>query len=156
MSKWKRYKVKSGKHRSVLFGYKVFWGKRSLDFYFRTNDSWRWENTSGISKVYGLSCGMHQDNSMRLGFRCIDGDMWAYAYSYADGVRRSEKLCRLLSDQEYFCRISVESGEWVIRLAGITARHPFGRLRRFGFRCHPYVGGTYTLGHDWVVEIREV
>ena len=155
MSKWINYKVRAGKHSSALFGYKVYWGKLSMDFSFQTNKTWLWDNVSGISKVYGLSSGMHQVNSMRLGYRCVDGVMWAYSYSYHDGERESAKLCTLEPDREYKCRISVEDGFWVIRIGDSVGRHPFGRRRLFGFRCHPYVGGTYTLNKDWNVRIRE-
>jgi hypothetical protein len=32
---------------------------------------------------------------------------------------------------------------------------PGGELKNWGYMLNPYIGGTFTLDHDWSVDIKE-
>ena len=96
----------------------------------------------------------HQENRCELGYKYSNDHMIIGAYANADGVPYRGAIDTLLSNRTYLCRISLEWGQWVIRVNGKEWRCPAGKDFKIGVRLNPYLGGTYTLNEDWDVLIR--
>ena len=129
--------------------------KESLDFEFQTNDTWIWTvEATGWSKITGIGWMWdHQENRCELGYKYLNGYMIIGGYANADGERFMGNIDTLQTDRTYFCRISLEFNEWVIRINGKQWKCPAGKDFDIGVRMNPYAGGTYVLNEDWKVLI---
>ena len=129
-----------------------------MDFWFTTNDTWIWEDqigSHGWSKIRGFSEGNHTQNSLRLGYRYNSPYMITGLYA-----RVNRNIVAIYADTiqpncTYFCQLAREGDYYVMRMNGKEVRCRAGNGKKWGYVCYPYVGGDYTINHDWKVLINE-
>ena len=153
------FTVPAYKHRSSYYLDRT-WNKKSMDFYFTTNDTWIWEDqypggSHGWSKVRGFSEGLHSQNSLRLGYRYNSPHMIVGLYAKVNGNQVSRYLDTLEMNCTYFCQLAREGNEYVLRINGKEVRCKAGNGKKWGYLCYPWIGGEYIVKHDWNVLIKE-
>jgi hypothetical protein len=161
---WKTYVVKSGHHSSgEINPIKLNFDKISFDF--KADSTWYYNlpSNSGWNKIHGISHGHHQNNSSaRLVYRCIDGQILEVgAYCYVNGKSPQENpwqkdvIDTIQPGSVYHCSISRAHGKYIIEFENKKWVCPAGKDLNWGYLLNPYIGGEFTLNHDWKVEIRD-
>jgi len=177
------FKIKKGK-KSFRGPRWNFIGKNKKEFntkaYFHQDCGYRLnENYDQINKLTGWSYNFfpfydkenkswkpgHHKNSVRFGWRCVDGiEIEILAYAYIDGVRRSKKLLEMNTeewvhlnfketDSYYIFKIIRENGESSIaRFKKNTTQKGF--LGLFISRLYPYFGGRIASPHNMSIELK--
>jgi hypothetical protein len=161
---WKLYVVKAGNHSANKISLPRI-SPDGIDFSFKVNSSWYYpaQENPGWSKIRGISQGHHKNNSSaRLGYQCLnDSVLVVGAYCYIDGVSPQENpiqkgiIDTVQPGNEYHCIISRENGKYVFNFEGRKWECPAGKDKKWGYILNPYIGGEYTLDHDWSCEIRD-
>jgi hypothetical protein len=164
-NRWRTVTIKEGKHSyypSIQFIYDV----NEIDFYFKTNDSWFYPEPerNGWSKLRGFSKGLHHDgSSARLVYKCVDDTLLlAGAYCYVNGVHPNEGtgqqavLDTLKANELYHCRIVHEDNKFKFYFEDKYWACDSGETSNWGYMLNPFIGGVFTLGHDWTIDILDV
>jgi len=161
---WKTYVIKSG-HHSTMDLNPIKMNLNKISFEFKADSSWYYllPDNSGWNKIRGLSHGHHQSNSSaRLGYRCFgDSILVVGAYCYVDGVspQKNEDLKEIIDTIQpgriYHCTISRENGKYIIDFEHRKWIGPAGKDLKWGYLLNPYIGGDFTLDHDWIIEIKD-
>ena len=178
-----KFKVKRNK--------KFFWGPRwnffgrnkgefNVKALFEMNCQYRLtENYDQINKLTGQSFNFfpfydkktkswksgHHKNSIRFGWRCVDGEeIEILAYAYVDGVRKSKKMMEVKveewvhlnfkeTESYYTFKVVVENGDSSIaRFKKNTTKKGF--LGLFIHRLYPYFGGKLTSPHSMRIDLK--
>jgi predicted oxidoreductase len=153
------YTVKANNERCAHWP-NVFHGKNALDFWFKTNSTWLWTDStsyhshSGWAKIAGLSDGSHRNNSYRLGYKCEYGVMVVALFVERGSRYLSEILDTLQVNSTYHCRLAREGGYYVARINGKEARIEAGKDRKLGYKLFPCMAGSFTLNHNWTVPVK--
>ena len=178
--KWITYEIKEGNHFSELKGW--FWKKikinleedNVLDFRVVFTKSCLYDARKvgqHINKLYGVACGQHHENSVRIGWRCesrIYGRFSLWAYCYNNGKLSIELLANTYVDNIERLRIEVSKSEMTAKLIDDNnyptsiAQHTeyleqhrdcpkLGRYKLF-----PYFGGEAVAPHDMEIRIYEI
>ena len=74
-------------------------------------------------------------------------------YVWADGVRDMFAIDTVVNGV-YYCDIGRVGGEWHLTFKGKTYVSKAGERRDFNSRLYPYIGGSETVDHDWIVPIK--
>jgi hypothetical protein len=161
---WKTYIVKAGHHSATEIN-PIKLNVNKIKFEFKADSTWYYNlpSNSGWSKIRGISHGQHQNNSSaRLAYRCMDGKFLEVgAYCYVDGVspQQNQSLKGVIDTIQpgrvYHCTISRSKGKYMIDFENKRWTCPAGKDLNWGYKLNPYIGGEYTLDHDWKVEIRD-
>ncbi|HEX2901319.1 MAG TPA: hypothetical protein VHS96_16505 [Bacteroidia bacterium] len=113
-----------------------------------------------ISKLYGISYGLHHDCSARIGWRSDGTRIEVLSYVYTARDKRSSEHLAFIDVQEWH--------EFKLERIGKTARISMdgGPVQTFqllapakvGYRLFPYFGGTVPAPHEmWIgVEVLEL
>lgn len=156
------YTVKAGKHtinggRIMILKYGYY------DFLVSTNDTWIWDvpENNGFSKVTGIGfIRAEMKNSARLVYinkSENSHEFWAYFYVENVSPQLDETLKKKLIDVEigktYKGRVGYENGYFFVEINGEQYSVP-AKGHGTPYLMNPYIGGTYTIGHDWIVKIR--
>ena len=164
MSKWQRHIIKAGKKRDVTIGMLLKglrWNKDSIKGQFKVSDTW-YNDVNAILKIVGFSDGLHQKNSVRLGWTGHNNIMWLHSYCYINGVSPQEN-----TEQKYRFKIQIfpddlvtfniyrkngfyginimvekSDGSWEGDLWSIKA----GKNKRWGYMLYPNMDGR--INHD--------
>lgn len=109
----------------------------------------------------------HQKDSVRFGWRCINGiDIEIMAYAYIDGVRKDRMMLSISAeewvslnfketDSYYIFSAISESGEAAI-VKFKKNRTKKGFLGLFIHRLYPYFGGKIAAPHNMRIELKYV
>jgi len=161
---WEKYVIKKGHHSSGGIN-PIKIGLDKISFDFKANDTWYYDlpDNSGWNKIRGISHGHHQNNSSaRLAWRCFGDSMLVVgAYCYVDGIspqdNNSQKdiIDTIQPGITYHCEISREHDRYVIEFENKKWEGPAGKDLNWGYKLNPYIGGNFTLDHDWMIEIRD-
>lgn len=161
---WHTIVVKQGNHSCNDLS-KMILNCDEIKFQFRTNNSWYYKapENPGWNKIRGFSFGQHQNNSSaRLGYQCLnDSVLVVGAYCYVDGVSPQENpdykaiLDTIMPGKVYTCTIKRENDNFVFYFGDKTWMCPAGKNQNWGYLLNPYIGGTFTLDHDWIVDIKD-
>ena len=161
-TKWTRYVIEAGDHSCEKIS-KQLMGVDVIDFSFRTNNTWYYYETKsqGWNKIRGFSHGHYQNNSSaRLTYKCIDDTLLIVgAYCYVNGIspqqnaRQKIILDTISTNNEYHCRIIREDGMYKFYFEDKYWDCPAGEELSWGYKLNPYIGGSFTLRHDWMVDI---
>lgn len=164
-NKWKTYVVKAGQHSSGGISQPLT-GTDRIEFEFKANDTWFYTPPSnpGWNKIRGLSHGHHQNNSSaRLGYQCLNGNTLVIGgYCYADGTSPQQDnslkgvIDTIQPGNTYHCVIHRMDDEYRFQINGKTWQCRAGEDLNWGYLLNPYIGGSFTLDHDWTVEIRDI
>jgi hypothetical protein len=162
---WKTYVVKAG-HHSGTGSLHMITGVNEIDFKFKTDSSWYYVMPAepGWNKIRGFSEGHHQTNSSaRLGYQCIDDTLLVVGgYCYKDGVSPQENndlkgiIDTIQPGQQYHCIIKREDGKYKFFFEEKYWDCPAGENLNWGYLLNPYIGGDFTLDHDWKVRIKDI
>ena len=163
---WKRYTVQAGKHSNGRLG-KLLLGSDMISFEFIADSSWYYSSAlpPGWSKIRGISHGHHQNNSSaRLGYQCLhDSVLIVGAYCYIDGVspQENQQIQKGIIDTiqpgiTYHCNIYRKDDFYHVDFQDKTWLCPAGKDLAWGYRLNPYIGGEFTLDHDWNVMIKDL
>ena len=164
-NRWRTIRINEGKHSyypSIQFIYNV----NEIEFYFKTNESWYYPEPerNGWSKLRGFSKGLHHDgSSARLVYKCVDDTLLlAGAYCYVNGVHPNEGvgqqavLDTLKANGLYHCRIRQEDNKFKFYFEDNYWECDAGETSNWGYMLNPFIGGVFTLGHDWTIDILDV
>ena len=164
-NRWRTIRINENKHSyypSIQFIYNV----NEIEFYFKTNDSWYYPEPerNGWSKLRGFSKGLHHDgSSARLVYKCVDDTLLlAGAYCYVngihpnDGVGQQAVLDTLVANELYHCRIKQEDNKFKFYFEDKYWECDAGKTSNWGYMLNPFIGGVFTLGHDWTIDIMDV
>lgn len=138
------YRIPAGKHRGY---YPNLPSSNSIDFTFTVDSSWyQVADPTGINKVAGIAFGLVHNNSVRLGWQCVDGQIIAYAYVYLEKVRITEPIA-ILNVGIWDCHIS-KTNRYIIDLGEVHKEYPCS-VWLPGTILLPYIGGDGTFQKDW-------
>ena len=161
---WKKYVVKAGNHSTGDISQPEV-NVDKIDFHFKVNPSWYYPQPEnpGWNKIRGFSEGHHQENSSaRLAFQCLHDTLLVVgAYCYVNGTSPQENTLQkgiidtIQSGKTYHCVISRENNQYVFNFEDKKWEGPAGEDLNWGYILNPYVGGEFTLDHDWIVEIKD-
>lgn len=162
---WKKYTISAGSHSTGDIG-KPLVDVDEIEFEFKTNDTWYYEEVPnpGWNKIRGFSYGHHQNNSSaRLGYQCLHDTLLVVgAYCYADGVSPQENpdlkgiIDTIQPGQLYHCKIRCDQGKYRFYFGGKYWECPAGEELSWGYLLNPYIGGEFTLEHEWNTEIKDI
>ena len=159
-SKTIHYKVKAGNHYS---NHLVTPLKNDvLNYSFTTDSSWVWEtpDKNGWSKVIGIAWNGNHTNSVRVVYMRSNGIGLIGYYYYLDGISPQQNpvqkgiLDTIQIGNTYQGRLGWENGFYFITLNdkhhSLKVGYPDMAIKSL---CNLYVGGTYTIDHDWTSTI---
>jgi hypothetical protein len=139
--------------------------KEKIGFHFKTDSSWYYHEPAspGWNKIRGLSQGHHQQNSSaRLAYQCLHDTLLVVgAYCYVDGVSPQENPAQkgiidtIQPSVKYYCEIKRDSNMYIIKFEDKIWTGPAGQDQNWGYLLNPYIGGNFTLDHDWVVQVKD-
>lgn len=163
---WVKYEIKAGTNK-VMDIPKITLGTPVVDFDFKVDSSWYYETpqNNGWSKICGFSEGYHHQNSARLVYKCIElptgeKQLLVGAYCYVDGISPQENTCQkcVITDIKpgtYHCRIDRGKENYNFYFENTHTSMPASsKPLQAGYICRPYLGGDFTLEHNWVVWLK--
>ena len=163
--KWETYVVKAGDHSSNDVSLPLLKMDR-IEFSFRADSSWYYKAPlhPGWNKIRGFSNGHHQENSSaRLAYQCLcDTLLVVGAYCYVDGISPQENQAQkaiidtIQPGIVYHCIISSDNSKYIFEFEDKIWKIDAGQKINWGYKLNPYVGGEFTLDHDWIVEIKDL
>ena len=126
------------------------WSYKFFPFYDKESKSWR---------------AGHQKDSVRFGWRCIDGEeIEIVAYVYVDGVRKSKSLFSVNQEEWVHLKFKETDSYYnfkVIKENGESSMAKFkkngtrkGFLGLFIYRLYPYFGGRMPAPHSMTIELK--
>jgi hypothetical protein len=164
-NEWRDIRIKKGNHSyypTVQFIYQL----DEIEFYFKPNSSWYYKEPkrNGWNKVRGFSKGLHHDHgSARLVYKCIDDTLLLVgSYCYVNGIHpdrgtgQQAVLDTLLPGKIYHCIIRHEDNKFKFFFEDKYWECPAGNNPSWGYMLNPFIGGVFTLEHDWEIEIIDI
>ena len=179
--KWLKYRIRKGQHFSQVKR-RFFWDRfkvnleedKSLTFLVIFRDSCLYDKKKvgdHINKLYGIACGKHHENSIRVGWRCDSVthgriSLWAYWYHDRDlgyellghtYVETLEKITIQVSEKELtVLLLDMDNNDVAIAqhteyLDNKMDCNKIGRYKLF-----PYFGGQPVAPHDMQIDIYEI
>jgi hypothetical protein len=154
------YTVKAGEHYSTHAVNLL--DKDMINFSFTTDSSWVWEvpELNGYSKVVGIAWGTPHQNSVRVVY-ARRGDIGVLAYYYyINGISPMENNAQwgvmdtIEIGKTYYGRLGWSNGFYYIQLG--NKYNSLKVYEKYGVSnlLHPFIGGTYTIDHDWTTTQR--
>lgn len=164
-NEWRTVRIKKGRH-SYYPSIHFVGDLKELEFYFKTNDSWYYEEPerNGWNKIRGFSKGLHHKfSSARLVYKCVDDTLLLVGgYCYVDGVHPNDGveqqtiLDTITSNQKYHCKITYEDHRFKFYFEDKYWECYAGQNPSWGYMLNPFIGGVFTLNHDWTIELYDV
>jgi len=164
-NEWRQVEINKGNH-SYYPAVEFFSEKNEMEFYFKTNDSWFYPEPprNGWNKLRGFSKGLHHDNgSARLVYKCVDDTLLLVgSYCYVNGVHPNDGdglqsiLDTIQPDEIYHCIIKEEDGKFKFYFEDKYWECDAGKTLAWGYMLNPFIGGVFTLNHDWSIEIVDI
>lgn len=164
-NKWHEIVIKKENHSyypSIHFIYNL----NEIEFYFKTNDSWYYKEPprNGWSKIRGFSKGMHHDHgSARLVYKCVDDTLLLIGgYCYVNGVHPDKGVEQQIiidtiePNKIYHCIIKLDNHKFKFYFDDKYWECDSGENPSWGYMLNPFIGGVYTLEHDWKMDIIDI
>ena len=163
-SKTINYTVKAGEHYSTKSV--TILDSDVLNYSFTTDSTWYWEvpDKNGWSKVTGMAWNSNHENSVRVVYMRINDSIGVLGYYYyLNGISPQQiQLQKGILDtitigNTYQGRLGWENGFYFVTMNGkhhsLKVGYP---LPNFHIKtlCNLYVGGTYTIEHDWKSKVK--
>lgn len=160
----RNYKIKKGSHYSRPWWPKLHLGIDEMTITFRLSELFYdhsllpAEDVADINKLFGFSRGHHHKNSVRVGWYCIDDEMYLMSYRYNDGRRAHTTLCSINMNHE--STPGVDEVTITIRRVGdciynmrsreLGLIHNFFLMGpEYGYLLKPYFGGNNPAVRDF-------
>ena len=150
--------IRKGKH--TFFKIPRFTFSKKIDFTFRLVGDFSYtadlpENQKDTNKIFGISDSFHhRRDSIRIGFRYLQGNLELMAYYYNNGVRKSEKIQNIETDKEYTIKMEISDNLYLLEVD--SNKHEFTRTSEWCFvryLLYPYFGGQEKAKKDLTFEI---
>lgn len=138
--------------------------KRAMSAVVRFNSNCQYgvgKDQSDINKLFGFSLGMHHKNSIRVGWRWLNGNLELCSYIYENGVRLKEKvLCNCDFVREYKIDVHLVVVDGMYRVYfyvnGIMKhrQHLATKVKKYvSYPLSLYFGGNCTAPHDMTIDM---
>jgi len=138
---------------------------QTVTFDFKTNDSWKWQPPapSGWSKIGGVTWKQPHKQSVRTVFdgKYIGWYMWIDGVSPQENREQQGRLFIADLNTTYTCTAGYRHGGLYLHIYNnnditqdTTIHYICKNISYPPLFDAPYVGGTYTLNHDWSVPIK--
>lgn len=164
-NEWRTITIKEGNH-SYYPSVKFIYDLDQIEFYFKPNESWFYKEPgrNGWSKLRGFSKGLHHDGgSARLVYKCVnDSILLAGAYCYVDGIHPNDAddqqatLDTIYPGEVYHTVIKHEDNKFKFYFEDVYWECDAGNSPSWGYMLNPFIGGVFTLEHDWSVDIIDI
>jgi len=161
----RQYNIYKGKHYSSGFHIMPLFFKKKLNFraYFWENCIYQLtENYDQVNKLYGLSQGMHHNNSARFGWRCTDGKkIEILAYCYVNGERIIKPLLKIKPGEWAHCYLDVNEDNYKFKIIAQNGDAMVSTIAKttdflLGYKLFPYFGGKIPAPHDMRIDIKKL
>jgi len=162
---WQTVQIKSGNHSyypSIKFIYQL----DEIEFYIKTNESWFYKEPerNGWNKLRGFSKGMHHDGgSARLVYKCVnDSILLVGSYCYVNGVHPNDGIGQqaildtIQPNELYHCIIKHEEDKFKFQFEDKYWECDAGDNPSWGYMLNPFIGGVFTLDHDWSIDVLDI
>lgn len=164
-NQWRTIRIPAGNH-SYYPSVKFIYNLEEIEFYFKTDSSWYYPEPerNGWSKLRGFSKGMHHDGgSARLVYKCINDTMLLVGgYCYVNGVHPNDSddqqatIDTVRPGEVYHCIIRHENDKFKIFFEDKYWECNAGDSPSWGYMLNPFIGGVFTLEHDWEIKLFDV
>ena len=151
---YRKYTIKKGTHRST-FSYKKFKGNSLVfDAIFDSTaiyTSQKDENQYDINKLFGVStCGdRHMENSIRFGWRWINGNLEIHWFKHEDGEFDFAKIMNVELDRSYTYEIYLHDNYYFLSIGNETIQLDKDcKGKGNNYFLYPYFGGNEEAPHD--------
>ena len=161
-----RYRISKGEHSTFRFP-KLYSGEpRSLEgnftffsscWYVRPDDHIDWLD---LNKLTGISFGLHQQDSLRIGWRPIfekEGVIEAFAYWYNESKMTFESIGQVEVDKAYAFQVILarQQQEAIFQLENLSPKKILFAFpsTTWGYHLYPYFGGNFTAPQDMEMEL---
>ena len=104
-------------------------------------------NQFDINKLMGFTEGFDpHTNSARIGWSYNSGALRLYAYAYINGVRMSQEITPVSTNEEIICSIILSGNESIFSVNNLRVSMPraVNSLITSGYLLYPYFGGDET------------
>lgn len=160
----KTYIIPKGWHYSLHLPKPYLGIKKNFNIKVKFTDSCRYNlnnaDQQDINKLFGVSFGSHQDNSIRIGwnYNLVTGEIDIYSYEYERGIRwLFTKIGSVAIGDLTYIDLSLAHYTYSIRINdGISG---FGNYIfnypaiKLGYYLYPYFGGNQPAPHDVKIEM---
>lgn len=121
-----------------------------------------YQDQSDINKLFGFSLGMHHKNSIRVGWRWLNGNLELCSYIYENGVRLKEKVlcnCDFVREYKIDVHLVVVDGMYrvYIYVNGTMKhrQHLATKVKKYvSYPLSLYFGGNCTAPHDMNIDYK--
>lgn len=141
--------------------------KRAMSANVRFNSDCQYKigkDQSDINKLFGFSLGMHHKNSIRVGWRWLNGNLELCSYIYENGVRLKEMVlckCDFVRDYKIDVHLIVVDGNYrVYFYVNEIMKHRqqlATKVKKYvSYPISLYFGGNCTAPHDMNIDMNVV
>ncbi len=157
-----QYTVKAGNHYAE-FTPIVFLSSNIISYEFTPDSTWVWPKPekNGWSKLTGIAWGDNHQNSIRLVYMRLDDNTGVLGYyAYVNGISPMQNwkaqagiMDTIVLGRKYTGNIGWAKGNYFVTINGRTDSVRANTIKGIKTLCRPYIGGTYTINHDWNVTL---
>ena len=149
------YVIKAGNHYSTHGITPLF--NDVINYSFTTDSTWVWDvpDKNVLSKVTGIAWNSNHKNSVRVVYKRKDSIGVIGYYYYIDWVSPQQNhvqkgvLDTIVIGNTYQGRLGYENGYFFVTLNNKHNSMVGPQPRGVKTIAYPYIGGTYTINHDW-------
>lgn len=139
--------------------------KRAMSAVVRFHSDCQYEigkDQSDINKLFGFSLGMHHKNSIRVGWRWLNGNLELCSYIYENGVRLKEQVlckCDFNTDYRIYVYLYIEEGKYcVYYYVNSELKHSqqlATKVKKYvSYPLSLYFGGNCKAPHDMIIDYK--
>lgn len=155
------FKILKDKHFSEpKWWFKMVWFNREIKGFINFDKSCIYEiednDKYDINKLVGLSDDLHHHkNSIRLGWNCLNNELYVYSYIYINKKRYDELICKVKPNKDYSFRMKITENDYLISFNSIEKSYKReSKWKWINLILKPYFGGNKTAPHDMRINIR--
>lgn len=157
----KEYLIKQGEHYSD-HGFKLYLGKKDFNITVQFTESCRYNlgdvDQLDINKLFGVSFGDHQKNSIRIGwaYNVFTDKIDLFYYTYENGLRKYNKVGECFINEILTIKLNLNFSNktFSVTIQDITTvvsyKYPFLKM---GYYLYPYFGGNEPAPHDVIIKM---
>lgn len=162
--KFKHYVINRGMHRSGLYfaphynkTKQSYFAVFSKDCVYEFND----EDQFDVNKLFGLSFGLHHNNSARFGWRSVGHQIELSAYCYVNKNRVILPLGLIDIDKSYKLELVITDDYYIFNVYNEQNLVYNGNIRKsktrcLGYKLFPYFGGNRTAPHTMHIMLNKI
>ncbi len=150
-------------HHFCIHPIKFHYNKSSLEFIVNFNEDCKYENNDGsVNKLFGISWGYHMNNSFRIGWNVVDGNLHLYGFAHENKVELTMPLGAIPFNKDVLIKVDFRRD-----LEIIVIKHTYDFIytsnhmdytypkAKYGYYLWPYFGGKAPSEHNMHIKITE-